>query len=278
MNLRKSVAKNTNFVLMKFKLFSLLILFSISLSAKKFPKWKDGNFKTTSSGLQYKIVKKGKGDSIGRNDSVVLEYVCYQGNDRKVIFTTEKLPGKKFSIDLSKNSLEQGFMESVLLLKEHGSGYFAYSIPNEEGVLYFIRVVKVIHNYSQFLPIENPPIDTTATFHFPDPNKNRYGDSILTTMQLVETPFPIYCHGNNVTMQAVKFSISYFDGESKHKTVLIFIDCPDQYGKDFFVPGKDYMITAIPLMENQKQVKNVQNSYSNEKDESYYCLRIRRMN
>jgi hypothetical protein len=84
-------------------------------------------------------------------------------------------------------------------------------------------------------------------------------------------------------MQAVKFRITYFENGVQHKDVLVFIDCPDQYGKDFFVAGKSYVITAIPLMENHKQGKSVQNSYavgtfSQEKYESYYCLRIRRMN
>src|ERR1041385_515681 len=149
---------------MKFSIFSLLILFSISLSAKKFPKWKDGNFKTTSSGLQYKIVKKGKGDSIGANDSVVVEYALYKLNDKAIQFSTKKLPGKNWCVDLGKTSLGDGFKEGVMLLKKGGSGYFI--IPAKLGEhkndgdinshLYFIKIKKVIHNYSQFLPIENP--------------------------------------------------------------------------------------------------------------------------
>jgi hypothetical protein len=264
---------------MKFRILSLLLLFSISLSAKKIPKWKDGDFKKTASGLQYKIVKSGKGDSIRANDSVVLEYALYSGKDKFVKFSTKKLKEGKFCVNLGTALVNEGFKESVLLLKKNGSGYFIIPTNDsaESSSFYFIRIKKVIPDYSEFLPVTNPPNDT-VNFHIPDPGKKNYGDTLFTTMTLVEMPMSVTCHGIVPVLQAVKFRITYFENGVQHKDVLIFVECPDGYGKDFFIPGASYVITAIPLMENHKQGHQVQNSYTMEKLNSYYCLRIRKMN
>ncbi len=281
---------------MKYGIFSLLFLFSISLSAKKkIPEWKPDGFQTSQTGIRYSIVQPGKGDSIKDGDLIFCFLYRYDYKTKKydetyISFSDGEMDTKSDGsyVTLDNKVTSVGIIDAFEMLRSGGTGYFIippaldqtdpYN-PAIDSTCCFIRVVNIAASKKNVAhPQDAVRADTSITFRMPDPDKDRFGDSILTTMQLVETPFTVYCHGSTVTMQAVKFSISYFDNGTKHKNVLVFIDCPDKYGKDFFVPGRDYMITAIPLMENHKDGKQVQDSYTNEKDDSYYCLRIRKMN
>ena len=78
-------------------------------------------------------------------------------------------------------------------------------------------------------------------------------------------------------MIAFKFEITTFDTIVHHKDILVFIECPDFYGKDYFVAGTNYMVTCIPLYDDLKNGTRSMNSYSLEKLDRYYGLRIRKM-
>src|SRR4051812_30679136 len=100
-----------------------LILFSFSLNAKKTPKCKGKKFKTTSSGLQYRIIKKGKGDPIRDTDFVVLQMSNYKSSDKSLI------PGNSGAYDFRAFSMDDGMIfsgivEAVSLLKDGGRAYF----------------------------------------------------------------------------------------------------------------------------------------------------------
>ncbi|MCX6312568.1 MAG: hypothetical protein NT084_13145 [Bacteroidetes bacterium] len=262
---------------MRIILFSLLLLFSFQVSAKKAPKWKDGDFKTTSSGLQYKIEKEGKGHSIGANDSVVVEYACYSKRDSKKQFSTKKLKEGKFYFDLGKNSIGVGFKESLQLLKQKGCGYFI--IPQKDSSafygFYFFRIVKVIHK-PVAISIDTFVKNDSINFSIADPNQKYFGDTLFSLMKLVEQPQITKC-GSSKIIVAFKFEMTTYENGVVHKTMLVFIECPESFGKDFFIAGGNYMVTCVPLLDDLKNGSRTMNSYSLEKLDRYYGLRIRKM-
>jgi len=273
---------------MKCSILSLLLLFSISVSAKKIPKWKGKHFKTASSGIRYDIKKTGDGYSVQTGDAV--RFFCYGYNyktkkyDRNLSPAGVMMNPKTGSlIQLDQEYPQVGFVMALRMLRAGGEGYFI--IPGKlssttDSACYFIKVVETLVMTQIQSPPDTTRADTTVTLSFkiPDPESKNFGDTLFTTMQLVEVPMAVTCHGIAPTLQAVKFKVDYFDNGVKHKQYLIYIECPDGYGKNFFVPGSSYMIIAIPLMENHKKGHQVQNSYSMEKLDSYYCLRITKMN
>lgn len=269
---------------MKFRLLSILLLLTISASAKKAPKWKAKHLQTSPSGIRYDIKKIGEGNAVQTGNWV--RFFCYGYNyktkkyDKNESPTSTMMNPKNGSIiQLDQDYPESGFVGALKMLRVGGEGYFIIPENGKDSSCYFIRVAEVLPITQIKQPQDTVKADTvTINFHIPDPELKNFGDTLFTTMQLVEIPMHVTCHGIAPTLQAVKFKVDYFDNGVKHKQYLIFIECPDGYGKDFFVPGSSYVITAIPLMDNHKQGHQVQNSYSMEKLESYYCLRIRKMN
>jgi hypothetical protein len=270
---------------MKHLAFIALLLISLPLAAKKAPKWKSKSFKTTASGLQYKIVNPGKGAPIHDTDFVLVELSQYIKKDKSIVPGPAKNSTELAGIYLSDKAKILPFMvEGILLLKKGGRGFFI--IPGTKFIkdtLYcYIYVKEVLSGRVTVtgLTTNAPPKDSVATdsvnFKVADPNKKYFGDTLLALMKLVEQPQIVSC-GIAKVLVAFKFETTYFDKGVQRKSILVFVECPDAYGKDYFIAGKDYMVTCIPLMDDLKDGKRTMNSYSLQKLESYYGLRISRM-
>jgi hypothetical protein len=265
---------------MRFPVFLLLLLLSLPVAAKKGPRWKEGDFKAAASGLQYKIVKAGKADSIGRKDVIGFELFVFVREAGKVYRNREEYVAGNFSMD--DKQMPAGIKEAVKLLNNGGKGYFI--IPSSIGagkdsMLCFIRVKKIIHVVDVFngeaIPKDSVKADS-VNFKVADPNKKYFGDTLIALMKLTELPQLVNC-GISRVLIAFKFEMTYFENGMQRKSILIFVECPELYGKDYFVVGKDYMITCIPLMDDLKAGKRTMNSYSLMKLDSYYGLRVSRM-
>ncbi|CAN5911339.1 hypothetical protein BH11BAC7_BH11BAC7_36180 [soil metagenome] len=261
-----------------------ILLFSLSLAAKKAPKWKPGVFKTTSDGIRYSIKKQGSGKEIKKGDVVRFMLFVYDFHTKK--YDAVLSPGKNASnsktggvISLDENSSGNGIIKAIELLKKGGEGFFI--IPGRlvgavDSSCCFIRIIEVTTK----LEIYNPPKDSLNTdsvkFAVSDPNKKYFGDTLIALMKLVEQPQMVNC-GISKVMIAFKFETTYFENGMQHKNILVFVECPEFYGTDYFIAGRNYMVTCIPLLDDLKDGKRTMNSYSLEKLDRYYGLRVRRM-
>lgn len=270
---------------MRFPVFLLSLLLSLSLAARKAPKWKEGNFETTASGLQYKMVKQGKGESIHGTDFVRVEMTHYKTSDKSIELNKNKKKYVTTLFSMNENGVLPGIREATALLKKGGEAYF--KIPPSAGkgkdtIFCFIRVKDVFPQASIIQPTQTDsiPADTvqvdSVKFAVNDPNKKYFGDTLIALMKLTEQPQLVNCGASKVLI-AFKFEMTYFENGMQRKSVLIFVECPELYGKDYFVAGKDYMVTCIPLMDDLKTGKRTMNNYSLQKLESYYGLRVSRM-
>ncbi|CAN5300987.1 hypothetical protein BH09BAC5_BH09BAC5_03950 [soil metagenome] len=264
---------------MRFIVVLFLFLISFSLDAKKAPKWRKGDFKKSESGLQYKILKQGRGDSIGETDWVGFDLLFYN-SDGKPQNSLKIHRNEGSLVDMDDPKIVSGMKEAIGLMKKGGKAFFIIPplLNSGKDTLYcFIHIKKIGHSLSSDLNIpQNKNPDDSVSIIIEDPNQKYFGDSLFSVMKLVEVPQQAGCGSVSVNV-AFKFEMSWFDKGTQHKNILVFIECPEQYGKDFFVSGSTYVITAVPMTENLKQGHNTMNAYSLEKLEMYYGLRIKKM-
>ncbi len=265
---------------MKFKILSLLILFSIHLYAKKAPKWKDGNFKTSSIGLHYKIIKQGENIPLRKNDIVEADIYTYKRSGQSLKYLRDSIYSDFGNFSIGDEKIPGGIIQAIYILKNGGKGYFIippYLSPSADTFFCFIHVKNIIHMRLDALGKDSivKPNDS-INFVVTDSNKKYFGDTLFSLMKLVEQPQLTSCGGAKILI-AFKFEMTYYDNGVVHKNILIFIECPDFYGKDYFVVGTNYMVTCVPLLDDLKNGSRTMNSYSLEKLDKYYCLRIRKM-
>lgn len=261
-----------------------LFLFSLSLAAKKAPKWKPGEFKTTSEGIRYSMKKHGSGEEIKTGNVVRFFLFGYDYRTKKydaVLSPTQNASNPKTGgvISLDESFSGNGIVQAIMLLKKGGEGFFiipGHLVGRADSSCCFIRVIEVTPK----LEIYNPPKDSlkadSVRFKVNDPNKKFFGDTLIALMNLVETPQLVNC-GISKVIIAFKFESTYFENGMQHKNILVFIECPELYGKDYFIAGRNYMVTCIPLLDDLKEGKRTMNLYSLEKLDRYYGLRIRMM-
>jgi hypothetical protein len=271
-------------MLMKYLVFIAVILFSLPVAAKRAPKWKPGNFKTTASGLQYKIVKPGKSDSIREFDIVEVDFFFYVKEGEKYYrYKQENFSG---NLDMNDEDIPKGAKEAMQLLRRGGKGYFvlppSIGFDKKDSSLCFIRIKKIIRIENRFIgPKENVvPKDSvktdSITITVNDPGKKYFGDTLFSVMTLVEKPQLLSC-GSSKVLIAFKFEIRYFDHGTQRKNILVFIECPEVYGENYFVVGTSYVVTCVPLLDDLKTGNRTMNAYSLEKLENYYGLRVKKM-
>jgi hypothetical protein len=120
----------------------------------------------------------------------------------------------------------------------------------------------------------DPPAPDTINFRMPDPDAGNFGDTLFMSVRLIKAPQVLSCGGFDIT-QVFRFQMTWFENGVQHKDILVYVHCPDFYGKDYFVEGKSYVITAIPLTDKKKKELNAVDQFPNENLERYYLLRIR---
>jgi hypothetical protein len=265
-------------------LFLVLLLFSFHLDAKKAPKWKPGAMQVSKDGIRYSIKKQGKGEAIKIGDVVRFFAYCYNPVTKK--FDPVLSPGPPNAVnpktgsflELKKEFGDNGLVRSLMMLKPGGEGFFIIpgSVPASDSSFYFLRVMDV----SSLMQINNPTQDSikidSVNIAVTDPARKNYGDTLFSVMKLIEVPQQTPC-GTSAVIVAFKFELTWFDNGTQRKNILVFVECPELYGKDYFVQGASYVITAVPMTENYKSGHRTMNGYSLEKLESYYGLRLKKM-
>ncbi len=271
---------------MNSRVFVLVIIAMLtalpSVARNKAPKWTKKAMTTSPEGIRYRMKKEGKGEHVKMGDAVRLFLYVYDYKTKK--YDRVLSPGSPNAVNPKTGSfleLKEGtendpVIRSLKMMKAGGEGFFIVPRAAADSACYFIRLMEIIPPAQIITVPQDTTQNDTINFKLPDPEQNRFGDTLFTTMKLVEVPVAVRCNGIVPTMQAVKFRITYFDDGVQHKDVLLFMECPAGYGKDFLVAGASYVVTAIPLLENHKNGKSVQNSYSAEKLVNYYCLRIKK--
>ena len=271
---------------MRSLVFIAFLLFSLTLSAKKAPKWKGRNFKTSSSGIRYDIKKPGKGEAVQTGDVVRLCVYVYNYHSKKRDSAlhpfSEKTMENPFSMVMPDDaSPGNGLIMSARLLKKGGEGFFIIPprfLLNEsaDSCLCFIRVLDVTPRTNLFIPTKDSVKTDSVQITVNDPGQKFFGDTLFTMMKLLEVPQMSAC-GTTPVNVAFKFEMTWFDQGTQRKNILVFVECPESYGKDYFVAGKSYMITCVPMLEEFKKDHNTMNHYSLEKLDTYYGLRIKKM-
>jgi hypothetical protein len=257
-----------------FFIFSFLLL-SLSVEAKKTkaPVWKPKTFiSPNSSGIRASILKEGKSAKPEWGDQVRVTMVRYDGKTKQPISDTSVDAKSQKTILLNQKG--NRLFESVMMLGKKGQGYFIYPNANSGDSNYvYLKILKLIKATG---PVEIKEIPTdSAVFSMGDPEADRMGDSIFSVVKLVEVPKMLPC-GMMKVLNAYKFRLTWFDNGVQHKDILVYIECPENFGKDFFVAGSTYILTGIRLLENHKNGKKVFNMYTANSDgmDVYYCLRI----
>lgn len=261
---------------------SLTFLFVFPLHARKYkaPKWKEGNF-VSASGIRAQIIKSGKGPKPRLGDNAVVFYTRYDQQTKMPLPDTllDRKKGYAFPLETEANNL----VKAILMLAKGGEGYFilptgAFKADGitPDSAFFFLRVKSITPgaNPEQVSGQQNTNKDSVA-LEIKDPSLQNYGDTLFTTMKLVEVQKIVPC-GMMMVLNVFRFRVTWFDNGVQHKDIYLYVQCPESYGKDYFVAGATYVVTAIPLLENHKKSKQVFNPYtaSQEKLEAYYCLRI----
>jgi hypothetical protein len=254
------------------------------VARNKAPKWTKKAMTTSAEGIRYRVKKEGKGEHVKMGDAVRMFLYMYDHKTKKYDRVSSPNspnavnPKTGSFLELKEGTENNPVIRALRMMKAGGQAFFIVPVPGADSACYFMKVMEVIPPAQIVTVPQDSAKNDTINFKLPDPDQNRFGDTLFTTMKLVEVPIAVRCNGIVPTMQAVKFRITYFEDGVKHKDVLLYMECPSGYGKDFLVAGASYVVTAIPLLENHKAGKSVQNSYSAEKLESYYCLRIKKVN
>jgi hypothetical protein len=262
-----------------------LFLFSFHLDAKKAPKWKPGTMQVTEEGMRYSVKKTGPGETIVNGDLVHCLFYFYNSQTKKYDRTFYPFPSTKPKTGptiVVTDGMNYGLSSAIKMLKAGGEGFFIF--PNAktnnsvaDSTCYYVRVIDVIKPLRFMVPdvTDTVAIDSVK-IEVNDPGKKNYGDTLFSVMKLTEVPQQTAC-GISAVIVAFKFELTWFDNGTQHKSILVFVECPEQYGKDYFVKGASYVVTAIPMTENYKSGHRTMNSYSLEKLESYYSLRVKKM-
>lgn len=269
------------------KIYSWLIFlicflgFGKNLEARKYkaPKWKNENFVSVPEGFRASIIKAGKGAKIKSGDNVRFFYTRYDRSTRLALTDTvlDRKRGLMIKLETESNYLEK----AMKMLAKGGQGYFILPTGSmtadgkPDSALFYLRIKDIIPGTTTaVISGQEAPKDSIG-FVLPDPEAKNFGDTLFTTMKLVEVTKIVPC-GMMRMLNVFKFSMTWFDQGMHQKDIYLYVECPENYGKDYFTAGSTYVVTAIPLLENHKKNKQVFNFYANANDkiESYYCLRL----
>ncbi|HTL80585.1 MAG TPA: hypothetical protein VL651_02710 [Bacteroidia bacterium] len=169
---------------------------------------------------------------------------------------------------------------AIMMLKSGGEGYFIipelFGFYRPDSGYCFIKIISVSKGLGTII---HPNVDSTRTdsinFVLPDPLAENFGDTLFTSAKLVEFPMISRCGDLRAMTDVFKFQLSWFDNGVQHKDILVYVDCPSDYGKDFFVEGKMYVITVIPLTDKAKGARTVYDQFPNDHLERYLLLQIK---
>jgi hypothetical protein len=270
---------------MRTLVFLSLLLFSLPLTAKRAPKWRPGAMQVSQEGMRYSVKRNGSGETIV--NGYLVDCLIYFYNNQTKKYDKEFYPfpavdPKKGPTFVVSDGMNFGMSSAIKMLKEGGEGFFIF--PNAktknsaaDSTCYYIRVLKVIKPVHFTIPeVKDTVAIDSVQIKVTDPGQKNYGDTLFSVLKLVEVPQQTLCGISDVIV-AFKFEMTWFDKGTQHKDILVFVSCPESYGKDYFVTGASYVVTAIPMTENFKAGRRVMNSYSLEKLESYYGLRVKKM-
>jgi hypothetical protein len=257
-----------------FFLLLFLLLIAVPAEAKRPPKWKKNGFINTSSGIRANIRKAGKSKKPRIGDNVRIYYARYSYKTKEYIPPKLNIRSPR-AVIVAVDSETNGFLQAVRLLGKGGKGFFivppADAVPDSS--CYYIELLEIIPAMSAQAINGDTLKKDSINFSVNDPAKLTYGDTLFSTVKLLEAPKIISC-GIKRVLVACRFRLTWFDNGVKRKDILVYIECPESFGAGFFVAGQDYIVTAIPLLENHKEGMSVYNPYSNEKIESYLGLRL----
>lgn len=257
-----------------FLFLCFLFVFSFTAEAKKFksPKWKQDGFVATGNGIRANILKPGKDPKPESGDNVRLFFTRYNYKTHAAEPAGLNIANLRRGDIIHIDKEDHKLASSIMMLGTGGEGFFICPAGRgQDSVCYYVRLLEIYPGHSTS-EITGDTVQTdSVSFTLPDPDQYNRGDSIIQLMKLVEAPHLVSC-GTASNIVAFKFRMTWFENGVQHKDILVYVECPETFGSNYFVTGGMYMVTAIPLSENRKKGKTVFNQYSGEKLESYWGL------
>lgn len=117
------------------------------------PTWQNRKWKTTKTGLKYRITQKGDGNRICIGDTVLVHFVWYSEKKGTPIFSTYKdFAGQPQEYVIGNSNLMPGFEQTILLMSEGAEAFckippdLGFGAEGREGetiICYYIKVIKV---------------------------------------------------------------------------------------------------------------------------------------
>jgi FKBP-type peptidyl-prolyl cis-trans isomerase len=99
-----------------------LSIFLLSFSFSFSQTWKEFNWKKSDSGLEYKIVKKGKGKKPRQGDSVNIHWIWFECETGNLLENSDD-HSPTFIWSLGSGTFVKGFEEGFSKLKRGGGAY-----------------------------------------------------------------------------------------------------------------------------------------------------------
>lgn len=264
-----------------FLLLIILVFCQVSAIAKA-PRWKMDVAKTSPTSICYSLIKPGKGVFPTDSNLARIDYCRYNSERTQVVESSLKQYRHGTVIELNEKQIDPGFRNAIKLLRKGGKGFFSWKNPKGDSVHYYIRLRTILPpiNNAGFY-ITNPP--DSIPVRFEDPEKNNHGDSLIVIATLVELP-PLLpgCDSAHKEMYVMlMFRERYFDAGVMYRNYFVAVPCLNSYEKGYFVPGKQYIITAIPWHTGDTAFRELADYYQEDTSTAlpnrYRCLRIRKM-
>lgn len=237
------------------------------------PRWTKRSLHSHSNNFAY-AVENVVGRTAQPGDVVTFEIAQYTnpGKSRKRKAPQGIRPDERgqYSMQLTKHPI--GVYEAITLLSPNAYGFFVfYSTDKKDSVCYFIRLNQAVKTgQSQ----DSVQINITC----PEPDALLQGDSILLNMKLLETPVMRVTCADKPSYLVMKFQHTVFvDNAVRRNIYFVTVPCPGDSAVDYYVAGKSYIITAIPLRESHKLKFYIMDPYHEMEGPRYWGLRVRKL-
>lgn len=263
------------------RFFLIIVLFVIytvgyaqtSIRVIKPPRWTKQTLQLHANNFAY-AVEQVVGRTAQPGDVVTFEIAQYTnpGKSRKRTAPQGIRVDERGQCSVQLTARPIGIYEAVTLLSPSAYGFFVfYGTEKKDSVCYFIRLKQVVKTGqsqdSVQINIARPETDALLQ-----------GDSIFLTMKLLETPVMRVTCKDKPSYLVMKFQYTVFaDNAVQRNIYFVTVPCPGDSAADYYVAGRSYIVTAIPLRESHKLKYYIMDPYHEMEGPRYWGLRLRRI-
>ena len=237
------------------------------------PHWTKQTLQAHVNNFNYAI-ENLSGRTAQPGDVVTFEIAQYRnpGKSRKRKAPQGIRPNERGQTSVQLAAYPVGVYEAITLLSPNSQGFFVFYGPTKkDSICYFIRLTQAVKTGQSRDSIQ-------VQIARPQPNVLVQGDSILLTMKLMETPVMRITCAEKQSYLIMKFQhTAFMDSTVQRKIYFVSVPCPGDSAADYYVAGKSYIITTIPMRESHKLKYNILDPYHDIEATRYWGLRVRKL-